>query len=242
MEIKLKPNREGFTLVEMLVSLAIFSLLITALLSGFYRGIAMWEQSVKKEQIWQSLLLRQQWLKTLFSQTLLGNYSKSQEGVYVPYFQGTPSSMKLMTAAPLLDNPGQVKPIQLKFQAEPNSSDHTLYYLEGRLHSDPDRNLQWDNTWIPLLEHLKQGQFSYEAFAFPVPQLVDPNTLSKYAALRYRDQTEWLDNYDTQQLWLFPRRVKLTFTDAQNNPHEWQFLFNTDTDVTNLGFVEDEAL
>jgi prepilin-type N-terminal cleavage/methylation domain-containing protein len=230
----------GFTLVEMLVALAIFSLLITALLSGFHRGLALWEQSVKKEQIWQTLLLRQQWLRSLFNQTLLGNYSKSQEDMYVPYFQGSPLQMRLITAAPLLDNPGQVRPVQLKFQLEADTQNYTLYYLEGSLHSDPDRDIHWSNTWIPLLQHLKQGHFSYEAFAFPRPELIDPDSLSEYAKQRYREHTEWLKSYDTQQLWLFPRRVKIHFTDAQNSSHEWQFLFNTDADVNNLGFIEDD--
>lgn len=224
----------------MLVSLAVFSILVTVLLTGFYQGLAAWERGSKNEQIWQTLLFRQQWLRTLFSQAVLANYRKSKEEMYVPYFQGTPSRMEFITAAPLLDNPGHVRPVMLKFQRETNNQGITLYYLEGALHSDPDRALHWNNSWIPLLQHLKQGSFSYEAFAFPVPDMLDVNTLSEYAKPRYRNQTEWLANYDIQQLWLYPRRVKINFIDEHNRPHQWQFFFTTLSDVNNLGFIEDD--
>lgn len=238
--MSIRRKNRGFTLVEMLVALAIFSLLITALLSGFHRGLAMWEQSAKKEQIWQTLLLRQQWLRSLFSQTLLGNYTKSQEDVYVPFFQGSARQLNIMTASPLLDNPGHTKPIQLKFELDIERHEYTLYYVEGEWHTDPDRDIHWNETRVPLLQHLKQGNFSYEAFAFPLPEMIEASTLSKYAKQRYREKTEWLNNYDAEQMWLFPRRVKIDFIDAQNVSHTWQFLFNSDVDVGNFGFIEND--
>ncbi|MEQ1527910.1 MAG: type II secretion system protein [Methylococcales bacterium] len=240
MEIISTTKKAGFTLVEMMVSLAILSLLITVLLSGFYRGLAVWEQGEKKEQIWQTLLTRQQWLRNLFAQALLANYSQSQENVYVPYFEGSSVQMQFISAAPLLENPGQVKPVQLKFELEEDTKNYTLFYQEGDVHSDPDRDLKWTGAWVPLLRHLKAGTFSYEAFAFPVPQDIDISLLGRYAKQRYRDHTEWLSSYDTGQLWIFPRRVKIKFIDVQDHSHEWQFIFNTSADVGNLGFSEND--
>ncbi len=222
-----------------MVSLAILSLMITVLLSGFYRGLAVWEQGQNKQQNWQTLLTRQQWLRTLFTQALLANYSQSEDNVYVPYFQGSPLQMQFISAAPLLDNPGQVRPVQLKFELDDDKS-YTLFYQEGALHSDPDRDLRWDSSWEPLLKHLKTAAFSYEAFAFPMPQDIDVAMLGKYAKLRYRDHTDWLKNYDTRQLWIYPRRVKIQFTDDRDQRHEWQFNVNTGTDVGNFGFVDND--
>lgn len=220
--------------------MAIFSLLITTLLTGFYRGIAIWERGTQQELIWQTLLLRQQWIKSLFTQAVTSTYSKCKEKVYVPYFQGEPLQMSWMTAAPLLDDPGQVKPVRLKFERNKDTSDFTLYYQEGALHSDPGRDLQWGNTWVPLLEHLSQAHFSYEAPSFPLPADFDPRLLTPIDKQRYRNYPAWLNTYDTQILWFAPRRVKLQFIDAQQVKQEWQFLLNTDADAWRLEIYEAE--
>ncbi len=235
-----KFQNQGFTLVEMLVAMAIFSLLITTLLTGFHRGIAVWERGTQQEQFWQTLLLRQQWLNKLFAQAITSTYSKSKEDAYVPYFQGTPLQMSWMTAAPLLDNPGQIKPVRLKFAREDNASDYTLYYQEGALHSDPGRDLQWGDSWVPLLQHVNEGRFSYEAPAFPLPDELDPKFLTANDKQRYREKPTWLNHYNTEILWFVPRRVKLHFIDAQQITQEWQFSLNTDAEAWRLEVYETE--
>lgn len=233
-------NHQGFTLVEMLVSLAILSLLITVLLMGFQRGLAIWERGMQQEQTWQMLLLRQQWLNTLFSQSLISTYSKPKEQTYVPYFQGSATQMSLMTSAPLLDNPGQVKPVRLKLAKDDNTSSYILYYQEGASHSDPGRDLHWNDPWIPLLNNLKEGRFSYEAPAFPLQDELELKYLPASEKQRYRDKPTWLNQYDTHLLWLAPRRVKLQFIDSQNTTHIWQFCLNTDAEAWRLEVYDSE--
>ncbi|MDO9105612.1 MAG: prepilin-type N-terminal cleavage/methylation domain-containing protein [Methylovulum sp.] len=217
-----KPSRKhlGFTLIEVLISLSIFTVLIGTMLWGFRQGLVAWEKGSKQQQLMQSLLLRHNWLGQMFNQTVSADYLRYNEN-FVPYFKGDEQQFSWITAAPLLDTPGNVRPVALKLEKTEQSM--TLYYREGELHTDPGRGINWSGSWVELMKSITAAAFIYEAPALPLPAELAATALTPMERKRYRDVPEWMKTYDTRILLLMPRRVKLHFMDAKGQEHNWLF-------------------
>jgi len=233
----LKSKASGFTLVEVLISLSIFAILLSTLLWGFRQGLMTWEKASKNKQVIQRLLSRHNWLEKMFNEAVIADYSL-ENWVYVPYFKGNTQQFSWITASPLLDVSGHIRPVALKW--EKTTQGYSLYYREGDWHSDAGRGLKWSQTWVELIQTAKQGQFSYEAPAFPLPEELKLHDLSTAEKQRYRSQPEWLKKYDTGDIWRMPLRIKLSFVDLKKQPHEWLFSLPNRSNVLNLEFYRDD--
>lgn len=222
---------KGFTLIEMLISLSIFAVLLSTLLWGFRQGLVAWEKSSKQERIVQRLLLRHNWLEQMLNQAVVADYMRYQE-VYIPYFKGDRSGFSWITASPLLDAQGSIRPVAIKLQK--TEQGYALYYKEGDLHTDPGRGMRWSQPWVEFLGTIKEAKLSYEAPVFPLPSELRENELGRLEKLRYRNRPEWLESYDTRLLLLMPRRIRLRFVDIKNQEHNWSFTLPSASDVWGL--------
>lgn len=230
-------QEKGFTLIEMLVAMAIFTALISVLMLGFQQGLLLWDKSQKQSQHWLHNEFRYSLLDTLFSQAIIAD-NQYDKGLFASYFNGTSHNIKLISAAPIMDVNGRVRTIEL--QATHNQQQWSLRYRESTRYSDLDRGINWGNDWIELLTQLKEITFSYLAPAFPLPPELDPRWLTKEEKLHYRDTPTWMPTYDSQKRWFYPVQIAIDFTDNRDITHQWLFTPPNRTDTWPMSTYEDE--
>ncbi len=233
---RLPARPAGFTLIEALIALSIFSLLIATLLWGFSQGLNAWQKGYQQEQTQQRLLQRYNWLERLLKQAVCADY-RYYQGNYLPYFLGESDSFSVMTAAPLFDDPGFVKPVRLRLAKTEQGI--AVYYQEGEWHSDAGRGIRWTKTETALLTQLHSAKFIFEAPAFPRPAELDERMLTPKERKRYRNQPVWLEQYDSDYLLRMPRRVSLHFVDDHDNTHTWLFSLPDASDAWGLEVYHD---
>ncbi|MDQ6976070.1 MAG: type II secretion system protein [Mariprofundaceae bacterium] len=216
-------RRNGFTLIEMLVALVIFSALMSVLMLGFKQALFLWDKGQRESVVWQRYLLYYNALDQVFIQSVAANY-KAKEGGEIPYFQGDLTRLHLISSAPLLSAPGIIRPVELRWQNVDSSL--KLEYREGVRGGDPERGMAMPDEWQVLLSDLKQGSFLFEAPVYDPLDVIDTLTLSGNHPY-YRKNSIWLSKYDTHTLKIMPRRVSLLFEDSEGIKHQWRFLLRT---------------
>jgi prepilin-type N-terminal cleavage/methylation domain-containing protein len=228
-------NRDkGFTLIEMLVSMAIFTALITTLMLGFQQGLLLWDKSQKQSHDWLKNEFRYSLLSSLFSQAVIAD-NQYKQGLFASYFIGTATNIKFISAAPIMDINGKVHPIEIQ-AIQDKGTQWTLRYREGARYSDLDRGIKWGDQWINLLTELKIIKFTYLAPAFPLPEELDPRWLDDEEKLRYRDKPTWVAHYDSRQRWRYPVQIEIELVDNQDIKHQWLFTPPNASDAWSMGF------
>jgi len=228
---------KGFTLIEMLVAMAIFTALISVLMLGFQQGLLLWDKSQKQSQYWLKNEFRYSLLSTLFSQAVIAD-DQYKKGLFASYFKGTEKSIKLLSAAPIMDINGRVRPVEI--QALQNAQkEWTLRYREGARHSDRDRGITWNAEWIELLTELQGINISYLAPAFPIPEQLEYRWLTKSEKLRYREKETWLSDYNSEQRWFYPVQIAIDFIDKKNIKHQWLFTPPNKSDAWSMEVYEE---
>ncbi len=233
----MQRHKKGFTLIEMLVAMAIFTSLISVLMLGFQQGLLLWEKGQKQSHQWLKSELRYGLLDTLFAQAVIAT-NEYQKGRYASYFNGTETHLQMISAAPIMDINGRVRPIEIQAVQDPQKQ-WQLQYREGARYSDIDRGLHWKNNWIKLLTELKKIQISYLAPRFPLPEELDERWLTTAEKRRYRDQPTWMTSYNSQELWLYPLQIAIDFTDNKGIAHQWLFTPPNSADAWSMEVYED---
>lgn len=229
----------GFTLIEMMIALSIFAALMAALMAGFSHGLSLWDRAQNKSSQWQALEYRHGLLASLFVQAEVATYTKVA-GMYVPYYHGTASSLRFMSRSPILDFPGRIHPVELLIQRQ-NDDTYQLIYKQAGRYSDPARGIDWRNSSEQILiSDIKRAFFQYEAAAFPLPPELDPLYLDSREKIRYRDEAEWLAEFDSHWMWRTPQRVSFNFTDSDGLEHQWTFPLPTRSDAWTLEIYSNE--
>ena len=229
----------GFTLIEMMIALSIFAALMAALMAGFSQGLSLWDRAQNKSSQWQALEYRYGLLASLFVQAQAATYTK-EGGMYVPYYQGTSNSLRLMTRSPILDFPGRVRPVELVLQRQGDDT-YSLIYKKADRYSDPARGIDWRNTSRQvLISDIKHAFFQHEASAFPLPPELDILYLDKREKIRYRDVAGWLEEFNSNWMWRLPQRVSFHFTDSDDFEHQWTFPLPTRSDAWTLEVYADD--
>ncbi len=229
---------KGFTLVEMLVALSIFSMLVAVLMAGFSQGLSLWERGNAKSTHWLARQHRHELLRQLFVNARLADY-RSERGFSHAHFMADETQLEFTSRAPILDLNGRVRPVRMVLQpGDDGLSD--IYYQEAGRHNDQGRGIRWEkDRRVLLLQDIRKPAFRYLAPAFPVPPELYMAELTQEDQLRYRDHREWLGWYDASILWRPPLMVELSFTDQQGDEHVWSFRLPTGTDAWSLMGVLD---
>jgi len=223
----------GFTLIEMLVAMVIFSTLIVVLMGGYRQGLMMWDKSQHMSHGWLALEFRYRLLDSLFSQAIAAD-DEYATGVSAPFFYGDKGAMRLISSAPLLDNPGRLRPMKLQwFSNQDGLMD--LRYQEGESHSDQRRGIRWGGQWVTLLRAVRHAYFRYELPENPLPEVLQGVRLNASERHMYRDHPEWNSVCDSQQLLRYPRRIALYFIDANGIEHQWFFRLPDRSDAWIMG-------
>jgi len=217
----MRSTEKGFTLIEMLVAMAIFATLIMTLMMGYHQGLMMWEKGQHLSRLWMDMEFRYRVLDTLFAQAVVSD-DEYAKGRVAAYFIGDDSSLKFLSAAPVMDSVGRVRPVELQL-LKLKSGLNLLRYKEGRLYSDQRRGIRWSDQWLVLLDGLREASFIYEAPENPMPDELMHLNLEKKDLRIYRNRPEWLNAYDTHELLQYPRRIKFQFTDVNKEKHTWVF-------------------
>jgi len=218
-----KQYQKGFTLIEMLVAMAIFAALISVLMLGFQQGLLMWEKGKQQSSVWQGYEFRYRLLDTLISQAVVSDSQTKNLGLFLPYFHGTQTSMQLISSAPIMDVPGRVRPVDIRATQAADGS-WELDYREGERYSDVSRGLRWNAAWVTLLSGLKSVSFSFEAPAYPIPSDLDVRFMSNDERMLYRENPEWMSQYDISKIWRYPQSILIDFVDRNDVAHHWLFM------------------
>jgi len=219
--MKKGSSARGFTLIEMLVAMAIFSTLIVVLMMGYHQGLMMWDKGQHMSRRWLDLEFRYRLLDTMFAQAEVADDACSPQ-VFAPYFYADAHHMRFISSAAVMGVPGQPRPVMLATIRD-GAMGWSLRYREGARYGDQGRGIRWSKHWVPLLENLKDISFAFEAPEFHAPEGVNAAWLSKEEKQLYRDKPVWMHSYDTCRLRLYPRRVKISFTDDYGSLHQWSF-------------------
>jgi len=213
-------HHKGFTLIEMLIAMAIFTALISVLMLGFRQGLLMWKKGQQQSRVWQDDEFRYRLLDTLISQAVISDNQTKRQGLSLPYFHGTALSMQLISSAPIMDMPGHVRPVEIR-AVESGNHVWQLHYREGARYSDVGRGLRWNGAWVTLLSGLKSVSFSFEAPANPMPPELDARFMSNDERMLYREDSEWMNQYDISKIWRYPQSIAIDFVDKDDVSHHW---------------------
>ena len=226
-------SANGFTLVEMLIALSIFSMLVAVLMAGFSQGLSLWERANTKGNHWLSWQHRHELLRQLFVNARLADY-RGEQGFSHPHFVAAQSQVEFTSRAPILDVNGRVRPVRLVLQTGDDGSS-AVYYEEAGRHNDQGRGILWQkDRRVVVLQDIRKPVFRYLAPAFPMPPELYVAELTREDELRYRDNHEWLGWYDAAILWRPPLAVELSFIDDEGDDQVWSFPLPRETEAWSL--------
>ncbi len=234
----LSRRSSGFTLIEMIIALSIFSSLMAVLVFGYSQGLNLWQKGRDKTNHWLVQESRRSLLDRLFNQAQPATYLKI-DGMHVPHFLGGNEEIEFMTSAPILDFQGRVKPVRLSLR-EQQVDKYSLVYREGRRYSDPSRGIRWSDNELVIIEDFTDGSFEFEAPAFPLPVDLKSIPLSDADKVRYRDRAEWVGKFSSQIIWRLPRRVIFKFVDSNEEQRSWMFLLPQRSEAWSLEVYSDD--
>lgn len=213
----------GFTLIEMMVALAIFSLLISILLGGYSQGLSLWQRAIDKSSVWQSYQYRSLWISRLTQQLVLSDY-RMASGTTMDFFQGDQLGFVAISSSPITSAGGRPMPVEFKLHENIELGHVQLLYREANKANDPERGMGLQNKpWLVLLDHINNAQFSY--YIQEQREIVDTELRGVTHPFEWRAEANWM-----------PRQIALTFdapVDASGElaPQRWVFNCQVATDA-----------
>ena len=233
-------GNHGFTLIEVLISLSIFSMLIGMLLSVYAQGLSMWERGNEFSSRWQKLEYRHELLRQLFISARMIDYRG--DGFSHIHFIADQDKIEFTTRKPLLDLEGRNRPVRLSVVRKENGLTD-FYYEEAGRHNDFGRGINWDkNRRVLFLSDVLNPKFRYLAPPFPLPPDLYGVTLSAEDQIRYRDEPELYDWYDGAVFWKAPMQISLEFQDETGVDQSWVFKVPRENDAWSLMGQLDEYM
>lgn len=217
----MNSSNRGFTLVEMLVALVIFSSAISLVLLGLEQGRQFWFKMSDKMAEQGSLYHREQWLSAMFTEANGALYPASYSQA-TPYFMGSSEQINFITNAPILGGPGTYAAVLLKFSRQ---GDHyQLHYFEA-----PNKDPYYGGHDYFLLD--KPTLLLDNITDFTIRYLAAESEVQlEWAPLeensQWRETPEWIPIFNSQQESAMPIMVHVQFTQSQQPPQDWYFNVN----------------
>lgn len=220
--MKQMRSLSGFTLIEMMVALSIFSLLLAVLLGGYSQGLSIWERAANKSSIWQSYQHRALWMSRLVEQVVIADY-RMAGSVYSDMFRGDATGFVAMSAAPILAAPGRPVPIEFKLFENLDLGYVQLLYRQAGKHNDPERGMDLQGQpWTLLIDKINHASFSY--YLQEKRGMYDSALEGEVKPYEWKPTANWV-----------PRQIALTFTPVEPTgemqPQRWVFTPMQGTDA-----------
>lgn len=212
----------GFTLIEMMVALAIFSLLISILLGGYSQGLSLWQRAIDKSSVWQSYQYRSLWISRLTQQLVAAGY-RMASGSTTDFFQGNQMGFVAISSAPISTAVGRPVPVEFKLYENMELGYVQLLYREASKANDPERGMDLEaSPWVVLIDQINNAQFSY--YIQESRSLIDEELQGTVRNFEWRTEAKWI-----------PRQIALTFEapvddSGELKPLRWVFTCQTATD------------
>ncbi len=149
---------KGFTLLEVLVAITIFSLVITVLYAGYRVAIRSWESGERTHAAVSELRLAGSFIRRHTTQAFPLAISKSS--AWRLWFEGDARGLVFVTAMPTYLGQGGMYEMTLKVDEQKDGA--TLVVSRRLLHPDAEPGKPGvDDLARPLLENLESAQFAY---------------------------------------------------------------------------------
>ncbi|MBK1694766.1 general secretion pathway protein GspJ [Chromatium weissei] len=208
-------RHHGFTLVELLIALALISLITLLLFSGLRLGSRAWEAVDSTAEHTGELRLAQSFLLRVFSQAQLATVTLEEKVVTV--FGG--DSTHLEFAAPLSEHVGIAGRYALRLTLEKQSKSQALILTRWLLHSEILNGNDDVPAWKPLDKDatfaLAQLPIEMDAAggAFgrtPLLERVETFELAYYGSIEGETEPSWHDDWFDQLRLPLLLRIRLT--------------------------------
>ncbi len=148
----------GFTLLELLVAITIFSLVIAVLYAGYRLGIRSWESGERTHAAVSELRLAGSFVRRHVAQAFPLATSKS--GAWSVWFEGQPGRLVFVTAMPA--HLGQGGMYEMTLQVDEQDDAAVLSVSRRLLHPDAEPGKPGvDDQARPLVADLESAAFSF---------------------------------------------------------------------------------
>ena len=223
-------NQKGFSLVELLVAMTIFSMMSLIAFSAFSFFADRWEGNVGKfDDKLRSTRTQLVLLETL--QQLVPYEILDNESVARIFFEGNRNGFVSMSQQSITE-PDSLAVVRLSIRQREDFT-FELIYEEWPLRNVPyisiAQNVQFSDP-IVLQGAIKEIRFQY--FGMPETRGISDTQLQNVRA-------EWWDEYNSFITNTFPENIAIQWTDAQNDEH--QLYLNLVADVMTLGDIPENS-
>lgn len=179
----------GFTLLEVLVALTLFSLVLVILYAGYRLSVRSWESGERSQAAVADLRLAGSFIRRYVSQAL--PLAVSDSNAWRLWFAGQPGRLVFVTAMPA--HLGQGGMYEMTVHAEEQDDGIALMVSRRLLHPDAEPGKPGvDDHDRPLVESLASAQFDY------------------FGATEEQGAESWHSRWDSNQR--LPRLVRLRLT------------------------------
>ncbi|WP_217514159.1 PulJ/GspJ family protein [Vibrio metschnikovii] len=205
-------NQKGFTLIEVLVALVIFSSVVSIALFGFEQGKNAWQRSLSQSQIVEREYARYLWLNNLFNQAVASNFSYGYADSN-PFFEGDEKTVSFLSESPIISGPGTYAWVQIGYRIDDDNEMNIIF--SETPNADPYWGLytsQFSRSLI-LFDNIADFHFSY---------LMEKSVMSP-RGIMVRGEREWVNRYDSRNSKSLPVMVKLTVMTKSGRSFDWFF-------------------
>jgi general secretion pathway protein J len=199
----MRKTPEGFTLIEVVVTLTILGLILLIIFGAFRLGLSAWERGESTKEAYQRLRIISQLISEQVKSAVPYKIkSQKAEGDYLA-FEGKVNSLKFVSALPMkAKGPGGFVYAIYQFMEGGNEGGRLVVYEQRALNRDLFAEDPKEDSGAPLLEGISNIRFEY---------------CREEDSLNNR-QEEWVEEWNTREENELPRAVRITIT--QKDPKE----------------------
>ncbi len=188
-------TRQGFTLVEVVITLTLLGLICLIIFGAFRLGLSAWERGDEaKEGFQKARMVSQLIFQQLKSAVPYKIKSQKAEGDYLA-FEGDGRSLKFVSALPIRGRqPEGFVYVRYEFKEEGREGGRLVVYEQRVLNKDFFEEEPDEELFVPLLEGVSSVRLEY--FREEDPFNNQPE--------------EWLDEWQAKDEKRLPKAVKMT--------------------------------